>query len=701
MTVKDFFSPTNNASLNADDIEVGSGGPLAIPKKVDGTRLLVQVGKDGRVFLLDRDNLGGMGQGPGGTDDAVDVAGPFNGVWGHPAYWGGPANASSNGGYVYDVENQGPLRAFHLSTNAAGSPALTPVGTSSGVFGYSSGSPVVTSSGLAAGGAVVWVVYTRTPFGNNGELRAYDATPHNGALHELYSSSSSISFDDEKFTTPATNGNRIFFGTADGHVLAFGEKSTPAVTASPTYFGVQPVGSASTTTVTVTARRDTRIDGVSTQPPFSVDPVSQHLAKGQSVGVSVTFSPTEAGIADGDLAVTSSDGRTDHLDVFGYGSQPGFAADVSNLDFGQVPIGASKTLSVDIQNTSTDPQTVSANLTQSDGTLPLSIRGAQSATIGPLRTLSIPIIYSPGPDATSSDSATLSVGNGSGSPATINIVAEAIDGEATLTLRPNPLTFGPTTVGTSVTKQFTVRNTGNIPLTISKAASPAGDFHTSTPLAEGTTLQPQQAIRQQITFTPAKRGARNGTYVFNFSDGTGTSHSPQIETFQGSGVDPIARYYASLGGRYSKLGRPRGPERSVAGGRVRRYKHGAIYWSAATGAHALHGPVLRHYRSLKGPSGLAGFPISNVHRTIDRRGHVASFAHNTAIYTRKHIGTFEVNGAIRDRWNRLSNVLGRLGYPTSDEFKTHHHRLRRSNFQHGHITWSPRTHKTKVKYSRH
>ena len=30
--------------------------------------LLVQVGKDGRVFLLDRDNLGGTGQGPGGGD---------------------------------------------------------------------------------------------------------------------------------------------------------------------------------------------------------------------------------------------------------------------------------------------------------------------------------------------------------------------------------------------------------------------------------------------------------------------------------------------------------------------------------------------------------------------------------------------------------------------------------------------------------
>jgi hypothetical protein len=702
LTAKDFFSPSNNASLNADDLDLGAGGPLAIPKKVDGRRLLVQVGKDGRVFLLDRDNLGGMGQGPHGTDAAVDIAGPFNGVWGHPAYWGGLANAPGNGGYVYDVENQGPLRAFHISTSGTGAPALTPVGTSAGDFGYTSGSPVVTSSGLGAGGAVVWVVYTKTPFGKNGELRAYDATPHDGTLDELYSSSNSISFDDEKFTTPATDGNRIYFGTAAGHLLAFGEQSTPAVAASPTYFGILPVGSSTTGTVTIKALRSTtiQISNGGTHAPFSVDAVSQHLDKDETLGVPVTFSPTNAGSADGDLAVTSTGGRTDHLDLFGYGSQDGFAAATSSLDFGEVPIGSSKTVSVDIENTGTSAQQVSTSLIQSDGTLPLSVPADPSFAIKPLQTVSIPITYAPGSNADSTDSATLGVSGTSGTSATVNIAAASIEGEATLRLLPNPLSFGSATVGTPVSKVFTLRNTGNIPLTFSKAAPPAGDFRTSTPLPEGTTLQPNQAIRQQVTFTPSKRGARNGTYFFNFSDGTGTSHAPQIETLHGSGIDPIAKYYASLGGRYSSLGRPRGPEQSVAHGLVQRYRHGRIYWSAATGAHALHGPVLRHYLSLKGPAGFAGYPISNVHRTVDRRGHVASFAHDTAIYTRKHIGTFEVNGAIRDQWNRLSNVIGRLGYPTSDEFKTHH-RLRRSNFQHGHITWNPRTHRTKVKYSRH
>jgi uncharacterized protein with LGFP repeats len=43
-------------------------------------------------------------------------------------------------------------------------------------------------------------------------------------------------------------------------------------------------------------------------------------------------------------------------------------------------------------------------------------------------------------------------------------------------------------------------------------------------------------------------------------------------------------------------------------------------------------------------------------------------------------------------------VIGRLGYPISDEFSTARG-LRRSNFQHGHITWNPKSHHVKVTFN--
>ncbi len=62
MAAKDYFSPANTANLDQNDTDLGSGAPVALPDDY-GTaghpHLLVQVGKDGNVFLLDRDDLGG------------------------------------------------------------------------------------------------------------------------------------------------------------------------------------------------------------------------------------------------------------------------------------------------------------------------------------------------------------------------------------------------------------------------------------------------------------------------------------------------------------------------------------------------------------------------------------------------------------------------------------------------------------------
>ncbi|MFD5922196.1 PQQ-binding-like beta-propeller repeat protein [Kitasatospora sp. NPDC058201] len=217
---RDFFSPTNNREMDHGDVDFGSGGPAALPSGFGTSahpHLMVQVGKDGRIFLLDRDRLGGMGQGSGGTDNVVGTTGPFKGVWGHPGVWGG------EGGYVYLVENYGSLRALKYSVNGAGNPQLTSAGTSPEGFGYASGSPVVTSNGTVAGSALVWTVYSGSgPGGQNGELRVYDAVPVNGALKLRRSFALGTV---TRFSVPATDGGRVFVGTKDGHLVAFGRSA--------------------------------------------------------------------------------------------------------------------------------------------------------------------------------------------------------------------------------------------------------------------------------------------------------------------------------------------------------------------------------------------------------------------------------------------------------------------------------------------
>ncbi|MCX4689806.1 PQQ-like beta-propeller repeat protein [Kitasatospora purpeofusca] len=217
---RDFFSPTNNREMDHGDVDLGSGGPVALPSGFGNAahpHLMVQVGKDGRIFLLDRDKLGGMGQGPNGTDGVVGTTGPFKGVWGHAGVWGG------DGGYVYLVENYGSLRALKYSVNSAGNPQLTSAATSPEGFGYASGSPVVTSNGTASGSALVWSVYSGTgPGGQNGELRVYDALPVNGSLKLRRSFALGTV---TRFSVPATDGGRVFVGTKDGHLVAFGRST--------------------------------------------------------------------------------------------------------------------------------------------------------------------------------------------------------------------------------------------------------------------------------------------------------------------------------------------------------------------------------------------------------------------------------------------------------------------------------------------
>ncbi|MER6568695.1 PQQ-binding-like beta-propeller repeat protein [Streptomyces sp. NPDC001093] len=227
LSARDFFSPANNKTLDDHDRDLGSGGPVALPGSF-GTaahpHLLVQVGKDGRVFLLDRNNLGGMGQGPNGTDKPVSVAGPFEGVWGHPGVWGG------GGGYVYTVAANGgsPLRALKFRVNSSGIPTLTSVGTSNEGFGYGSGSPVVTSNGTTGGSALVWVVFSGSGSTTGGALRVYDAVPVNGVMHLRRSFPIGTAYG---FVVPATDGGRVYVGTSSGHVVAFGAAAPPSGTA--------------------------------------------------------------------------------------------------------------------------------------------------------------------------------------------------------------------------------------------------------------------------------------------------------------------------------------------------------------------------------------------------------------------------------------------------------------------------------------
>ncbi|MGH9018996.1 MAG: choice-of-anchor D domain-containing protein, partial [Acidimicrobiales bacterium] len=393
LTATDFFAPANGPDLDTNDQDLGSGGPIALPSQYFGTPadpdLLMQVGKDGRIFLLDRDDLGGREQGPSQSDDTIETLGPYNGVWGHPAAYGG------EGGWVYITESTGGgyLRALSYGVDAGGVPELSSAGTSSTAFGYSSGPPEVTSDGTTAGSAVVWVVYDDGPSGVDGDLRAYGAIPVDGTLPLLWSSPIGTA---SKFSVSTAYDGTVFVGNRRGELFAFGTKKNAALVAAPTDFGRVAVGLTTTESVTVTANRPVTVTGVSpaagvidvagasgrkvadkgagyqgstghpgTAPlargnqEFTVrNPGRRHLAAGQTLSIPVTFSPRTAGTIVASVTLSTSAGpRT--LALTGYGTAPGLLLSAPPLTFGTLDTGAGgKTLTFTVSNSGNRPETI-------------------------------------------------------------------------------------------------------------------------------------------------------------------------------------------------------------------------------------------------------------------------------------------------------------------------------------------------------
>lgn len=527
MSAQDYFSPVNAAALDTNDQDLGSGGPVSLPDSFGTSSYphpMVQVGKDGRVFLLNRDDLGGSGQGSAGGDAVLGMTGPVEGVWGHPAVWGG------DGGYIYLDGSGGPLRALQYGVTGSGAPALSLAGNSDQYFSFTSGSPVVTSSGTTSGSAVVWVVQTTSGSGAGGELLAFNALPASGKLQLLRSFPLGTA---GKFTVPATDSGRVYVGTRDGHVFGFGAPVPAPLTSAPVDFGPVNVGASASATVTMTATATVTVSAVTVPAPFTVSPgaLPVTLTVGQALSLPVTFSPAAVGAALGTLSV-ATDSTTVTANLNGTGAAPGFHATLSKVSFGTVPVGLTKTLSVSFTNTGMTPETVTG-VTSPGGAFTASGMPAAGATVNPGVSVVVPVTYTPA--AAAADSSVVAV-TGPDGTAAVTLTATAVAGTSQVTVSQPSLSFGQVTVGQTVSKTFTVSNTGNLPLTITKAAPPAAPFLVPSPISEGLAMSPGTSVTTTVTFTPTAAGSFSDSYEVTTDTGQGAMEV----ALTGTAVRPVA-----------------------------------------------------------------------------------------------------------------------------------------------------------------
>jgi hypothetical protein len=300
LQVTDYFTPFNQAFLGSHDRDLGSGAPLVLPDAAGDAahpHLLVGGGKQGVMYLLDRDNMGKFSANQSAETSAIVEETPSSalagGAYDTPAYF--------NQSLFYVPARSTGVRARDFSLpNGSAQINPTAASLSPDMYMFPGSTPSVSSNGSTNG--IVWDLDLAT-----NELRAYDATGYN---KELYTSDQAANGRDAlgavvKFTVPTVVNGDVYVGTTNS-IVAYGLLNPPANVPAASKSSVsnplpalsQAAPSNTSTSVASSAPADTRRaipgsnDGSSTQGLDGL--FATKLLKGSSAPVFVSRDSTQS-----------------------------------------------------------------------------------------------------------------------------------------------------------------------------------------------------------------------------------------------------------------------------------------------------------------------------------------------------------------------------------------------------------------------
>ncbi|KAL8934463.1 MAG: hypothetical protein Q9216_005902 [Gyalolechia sp. 2 TL-2023] len=305
LTLQDYFEPYEYIGMDAGDRDLGSGGvTLLDPSVFKGTngvsRIAVTIGKNGKAYIMNADNLGGFKLGPGATDNILQTIISPNAVF------GGAGSYPLEGGYIYFTPVGSPTLAYKLGLDQKGSPLFSKVGqsadASAGRVGV--GVPTVTTYKGQTGTGIVWVTDV------DGGLKAYKAVPDTSG--NLVRINIPPTGGLNKFQRPAFGDGRLYVTDNKARLICMGSPvSIPLNCSGPVSFGDMTIGMTKTVQVKCTALIPiTKISGVAVQDTtFQVSNSSLpqgSLAAGETFSFPVVWNLTQASIEDAAGASFSS-----------------------------------------------------------------------------------------------------------------------------------------------------------------------------------------------------------------------------------------------------------------------------------------------------------------------------------------------------------------------------------------------------------
>jgi hypothetical protein len=223
LAIADSFTPFNQAAISGGDNDMAAAGLILLPDVAGTTQhphLLTTSGKNGTIYLLDRDHLGGYSTSKTPPDGQI-VQEIFNALgaypvdnlassqpnsqdsYGTPTYW----RDSTGRDHLYWGGIVDSVKMFDLVN---GQLSMPPTSMSADTYPFPGANPSISANGNTSG--ILWAVQNSA---TGASLHAYDATNLNV---QLWNSNQAANGRDSlglgvKFVVPTVVDGRVYVGT--------------------------------------------------------------------------------------------------------------------------------------------------------------------------------------------------------------------------------------------------------------------------------------------------------------------------------------------------------------------------------------------------------------------------------------------------------------------------------------------------------
>ncbi len=229
LAVSSWFTPSDQANDYANDVDFGSGGSALVLNLSTGPQhLVIGGGKDGTLYLLNGDSMGGSGDPNAWQYFSLGYA-----IYETAAFW-------NNTLYIAPVGGPMLAYAFNTSINLFNT---TRTSQSAATFGFPGSTPSVSASGAASNGIVWGIDSTNSCFGEAlacgpAVLHAYSAAD---LTTELWNSSmvgADVAGNAVKFTVPTVANGKVYVGTRGNNTG--GTFGSTTISGELDVYGLQP-----------------------------------------------------------------------------------------------------------------------------------------------------------------------------------------------------------------------------------------------------------------------------------------------------------------------------------------------------------------------------------------------------------------------------------------------------------------------------